>query len=119
MLETAAAVYVVPLTTDHQILMLRQYRQTLCQWGWELPAGSMFDHTGDPEDLAAQGLREEAGAIASRFEHGRSHRYCGRRTESVVLTTTRRPALPAGRTRSVPRPAQARPSPARSRRAAV
>ncbi|WP_280423140.1 NUDIX hydrolase [Nocardia carnea] len=82
-LETAPAVYVVPVTTDHQILMLRQYRQTLCRWGWELPAGSMFDHIGDPEELAAQELREEAGASASRFEHvGHFH-------DSIPITTSR------------------------------
>jgi ADP-ribose pyrophosphatase len=82
-LETAPAVYVVPITTDYKILILRQYRQTLCRWDWELPAGSRFDHTGDPIELAARELQEEAGATASRFEHiGHFH-------DSIPITTSR------------------------------
>lgn len=68
-LENAGAVYVVPLTSDGRILLLRQYRQTVSAWGWELPAGALFDHDGDPKDLAAKELREEAGASASLIEH--------------------------------------------------
>lgn len=82
-LENAGAVYVIPLTCDGNILLLRQFRQSLGAWGWELPAGSRFDHHGDLHDLAAKELREEAGATAARIEHiGFFH-------DSVPITTSR------------------------------
>ncbi|MFE3003408.1 NUDIX domain-containing protein [Nocardia sp. NPDC059246] len=59
-LENAGAVYVVPRTRDGKALMLQQYRQSIDAWGCELPAGGLFDHTGDSQDLAAKELREEA-----------------------------------------------------------
>ncbi|MEV6096205.1 NUDIX hydrolase [Nocardia sp. NPDC051981] len=82
-LENAGAVYVIPLTTDGTILLLRQYRQSRQQWGWELPAGARFDHDGDLRDLAAKELSEEAGATADQFE------YLGYFHDSVPITTSR------------------------------
>ncbi|MBF6370356.1 NUDIX hydrolase [Nocardia puris] len=68
-IENVGAVYVIPLTHDGNIVLLQQYRQSLQQWMWELPAGSRHDHTGPLAELAAQELLQEAGATAASFEH--------------------------------------------------
>ena len=57
--ETPEAVFVVPLTTDGQIVLLRQYRYPLRSWVWEVPAGAVGDET--PDASARRELAEEIG----------------------------------------------------------
>lgn len=63
-LENRGAVYVVPVTAEDEVILIRQYRYTVDEWAWEVPAGGLFDHEGAPADLAAQELREEVGGVA-------------------------------------------------------
>lgn len=58
-LETPAAVFVVPLTTDGRIALIRQYRHPVGDWAWEVPAGAHDE--GDPELTARRELAEEVG----------------------------------------------------------
>jgi ADP-ribose pyrophosphatase len=58
-LETAEAVFVVPLTADGRIVLLRQYRHPLRTWTWEIVAGSIGDEP--PVDAARRELLEEVG----------------------------------------------------------
>lgn len=67
-IETRGAVWVVPVTPDGQIVLIRQYRYAVDEWVWEVPAGGLFDHDGDPESLAKRELREEVGGEAERFQ---------------------------------------------------
>ena len=60
--ETHGAVWVVPLTDDGQIILIRQYRYPNDDWLWEVPAGGLWDHTGSLEELARRELAEEIGA---------------------------------------------------------
>jgi ADP-ribose pyrophosphatase len=57
--EAPDAVFVVPLTPDGQIVLIRQYRQPVRDWVWEVPAGAV----GDERPLAAarRELAEEVG----------------------------------------------------------
>jgi ADP-ribose pyrophosphatase len=60
--ETQGAVWVIPVTDDDRIILIRQYRYPPDVWCWEVPAGSLYDHTGTLEELAHRELREEIGA---------------------------------------------------------
>jgi ADP-ribose pyrophosphatase len=68
-IEGKGAVWVVPVTPDGQIVLIKQYRYAVDEWVWEVPAGGLFDHDGDPESLARRELREEVGGEAERFQY--------------------------------------------------
>ncbi|HEY4690803.1 MAG TPA: NUDIX hydrolase [Anaerolineae bacterium] len=68
-IESKGAVWVVPVTADGQIVLIRQYRYAVDEWVWEVPAGGLFDHEGDPESLARRELAEEVGGEAERLEY--------------------------------------------------
>ncbi|MCS7002536.1 MAG: NUDIX hydrolase [Dehalococcoidia bacterium] len=57
-----AAAFVVPVTDDGQIILIRQYRYPVDAWLWEVPAG-MVDAEA-PEIAARRELAEEIGAVA-------------------------------------------------------
>ena len=66
-LNFAKGVCILPITKDHQIICLKQYRHAIQSWQWELPAG-MIDH-GDsaPIETAKRELEEETGYKASEW----------------------------------------------------
>lgn len=67
--ETAGAVWIVPVTADGQVVLIRQFRYTIDDWSWELPAGGFHDFQGSPLDLARQELAEEAGGESDDWEY--------------------------------------------------
>jgi ADP-ribose pyrophosphatase len=61
--EGSAAVGIVPVTRDGQLLLVRQYRYTVDDWCLEVPAGGSHDAGGASlEEVARKELREETGA---------------------------------------------------------
>ncbi len=60
-MENPGAVWIVPLTADGQVVLIRQYRYAVDAWCWEVPAGGLHDHDGSPESLARRELAEEVG----------------------------------------------------------
>ncbi|MDQ3547777.1 MAG: TIGR04282 family arsenosugar biosynthesis glycosyltransferase [Chloroflexota bacterium] len=60
---TPDAVWVVPVTTDGDIIFVRQYRAPVRDWCLEVPAGSVGDES--LEATARRELREEVGATAN------------------------------------------------------
>jgi len=64
-----AAVIIVPVTADGQMVLLRQFRYPVDEWCLEVPAGTTRD-TGDTplEEVAAKELKEEIGATFERLE---------------------------------------------------
>jgi len=68
-LETKGAVWIVPVTTDGKIVLIRQYRYAVDDWVWEVPAGGLFDHEGNPESLAAKELAEEIGGQCEALQY--------------------------------------------------
>jgi len=59
--QITAAVWVVPVAADGQVILIRQFRYTLDDWCWEVPAGSFHDFRGSPIELAKRELAEEVG----------------------------------------------------------
>lgn len=58
---------VVPLFGKESVILIRQYRPTLKDFFWEIPAGTM-DPGESPLDCAKRELREECGFQGSQFE---------------------------------------------------
>lgn len=60
--EHEGAVWVVPVTTDGQVVLIRHYRYTVDDWCFEVPAGGLQDGHS-PEEVARAELREEIGGV--------------------------------------------------------
>lgn len=66
--EHPGAVWVVPVTDAGQVIMEYQYRYTVNDWCWEVPAGGLLpDHT--PEQMARRELEEEIGGRAEKLRY--------------------------------------------------
>ncbi|MBM7656372.1 NUDIX domain-containing protein [Neobacillus cucumis] len=85
-LDFAKGVCVLPITNDHEVVCLRQYRHAVNSWEWELPAG-MIDSEGDsPLDVAKRELEEETGYVAEHWlELGSFYPSPGSTTEEIFL----------------------------------
>jgi ADP-ribose pyrophosphatase len=64
--QKAPSVWIVPVTADGKIVLLRQYRYTVDDWCWEVPAGSV-KHGQTPWQAAITELREETGGFSRRW----------------------------------------------------
>lgn len=57
------SVFIVPVTREGEIVLIRSYRYTIDEWCWEVPAGSTGDKpTANLTEVAKQELLEETGA---------------------------------------------------------
>ena len=67
-LDSAGAVGVVPVTADGDIVLIRQYRYTVDDVCYEIPAGGLHD-TGDAssEQVARDELRQETGGVCGEL----------------------------------------------------
>ncbi len=82
-IESDGAVWVVPVTPEGNVVLIRQYRYSVDDWVWEVPAGGLFDHDGDLESLVRRELREEVGGEAG------SLKYVGWFYGGAAMTNTR------------------------------
>lgn len=62
------AAAIVPVTSEGKILMVRQYRNALDRYTWEIPAGKLDDVKEETLLCAARELEEETGYRAERLE---------------------------------------------------
>ena len=65
-LHFAKGVCVLPITDDHQVLCIKQYRHALKSWQWELPAGAI-ENEDTPIETAKRELQEETGFLAEHW----------------------------------------------------
>jgi ADP-ribose pyrophosphatase len=65
-MEAPAAVLVVPLTGDGQLVLVRQFRIPVRDWVWEVPAGGVGDEA--PEAAARRELAEEVGGTCADLQ---------------------------------------------------
>ena len=66
--EKEAAVWILPVTTDNQIVLIKNYRYTVDDWCWEIPAGSVKPGQTLAEAARAE-LREEIGGTAQELTY--------------------------------------------------
>jgi len=68
LIEKPPAVWIVPVTTGGEIVLIEQYRYAVDAWCLEVPAGTV-EPGQTLEAAAAQELREEIGGTAARLMH--------------------------------------------------
>jgi ADP-ribose pyrophosphatase len=67
------AVWIVPVTKAGEIILIHNYRYTIDDWCWEIPAGSR-EPGQSLKDTAVAELREEVGGKAEAWHYiGRSY----------------------------------------------
>lgn len=64
--EAQPCVFIVPVTTQGEIVLIHQYRYTTERWVWELPAGAIKPGQTQLE-AAAMELREETGGVSDDY----------------------------------------------------
>lgn len=68
--ERDEAVIIVPITTDGEVVLLKQYRYAVDEWCLEVPAGGTHDtDNASLEEVARKELREEIGATAKSLKY--------------------------------------------------
>jgi len=67
--EVPRAVFVVPLTQDGRVVLIRQYRYPVRDWVLEVPAGSLETPAEDPAATARRELQEEVGGECQELIH--------------------------------------------------
>jgi len=65
--ELPDSVFIVPMLPDKQLVLIRNYRHTLGQWVWEVPAGSIKPEQS-PTQAALAELREEVGGSSESLQ---------------------------------------------------
>jgi len=65
------SVVLLPMPSPHEIILIRQYRYTIDNWIWELPAGSLKPNE-NPDEAAARECEEEIGLVPGRVERLRA-----------------------------------------------
>ena len=66
--EKDDAVWIVPVTPEGEVLMVYQYRYTIDEWCWEVPAGSVKPGQSAEEAARAE-LREEVGGLGGQLDY--------------------------------------------------
>ena len=84
-MEKNPCVFIVPITKEGEIIMIRQYRYAVDDWCWEVPAGGKKDHHS-LEETAREELLEEIGGVAESIAHlGMFYLSCGTTNEAAHL----------------------------------
>ncbi len=68
LIEHPGAVWIVPVTADGQIVLIWNYRYTVEDWCYEVPAGGLSPDL-TPEAVAHRELLEEIGGTAGELRH--------------------------------------------------
>jgi ADP-ribose pyrophosphatase len=66
-LEMTGSVFIVPVLEDGRIVLIRNYRHTLAEWVWEVPAGGI-EAGQAPDDAARAELLQEIGGTAQTLQ---------------------------------------------------
>src|SRR5438093_1412023 len=68
--DSPGAVGIVPVTEDGNIVLIRQYRYTVDEVCFEIPAGGLHDaEDASMEQVAREELRQEVGATCSDLQY--------------------------------------------------
>lgn len=66
-IQKEPAVWILPITTDNQVVLIKSYRYTIDAYCWEIPAGSVKPEQS-LEAAAHAELAEEIGGTAQQLE---------------------------------------------------
>lgn len=66
--EHPGAVWIVPVTTEGEIVLLHHYRHTVDDWCWEVPAGGLKQGQS-PREAARDELHQEIGGQATAWHY--------------------------------------------------
>lgn len=66
--QHAGAVWIIPVTIDGEIVLLRHYRYTVDDWCWEIPAGGLKPGLS-LEETALEELQEEIGGTSGALDY--------------------------------------------------
>jgi ADP-ribose pyrophosphatase len=101
LVDHPGAVWVVPVTAGGRVALVWQYRHTVDDWCFELPAGGLGPD-GNPEEVARLELLEEIGGSAADLRYvGRF--YTSNGISNEVAMSTLLPASNWGRPTASPR----------------
>lgn len=67
--ETPSSIFVVPLTTTGNVVLLNHYRYPIRKWTTEIVAGARDSHETDPAETVCRELREEIGGTCRKVIH--------------------------------------------------
>lgn len=85
-LDFAKGVCILPITNDHEVVCMKQYRHSIKSWEWELPAGTIDRDDSSPLDVAKKELQEETGYVAEHWlDLGSFYPSPGSTTEEIHL----------------------------------
>lgn len=85
-LDFAKGVCILPITKDHEVVCLKQYRHAVKSWEWELPAGMIELVESSPIEVAKKELQEETGYVADHWlDLGSFYPSPGSTTEEIFL----------------------------------
>ncbi len=68
LVDHPGAVWVVPVTVDGQVALVWQYRHTVGDWCYEVPAGGLCPGLA-PDEVARRELLEEVGGLAVELRY--------------------------------------------------
>ncbi|MCX8189011.1 MAG: NUDIX hydrolase [Nitrososphaeria archaeon] len=66
--EHPGAVVILPILENDKVILLRQFRPSVKNWVYELPAGTLDKEGEDPKECALRELEEETGYRAEKVE---------------------------------------------------
>ena len=69
--QHSGAVWVIPVTSAGEIVLLYHYRHTVGDWCWEIPAGGLKDAMSREATARAELLEEVGGTVAAIEYFGR------------------------------------------------
>jgi ADP-ribose pyrophosphatase len=85
-LSFAKGVCILPITDDHEVVCIKQYRHAINSRQWELPAGMVDDEEQPPLETAKRELEEETGYTAEYWlELGSFYPSPGSTSEEIFL----------------------------------
>ncbi len=67
-IQKEPAVWILPVTTNNQIVLIKSYRYTIDNYCWEIPAGSIKPGQ-TKEEAATEELHEEIGGITQNLHY--------------------------------------------------
>ena len=66
--QKVPAVFIIPVTADGRIVLIRNYRYAVDDWSWEIPAGGI-EPEQTSEEAAIEELRQEIGGTAESLQY--------------------------------------------------